>query len=244
MDWVTPICGLVAHLVSTMGGTHTIEKHVTDPKLVAELAEMRKIVDELNAKNGELLADLEDKLRKADEEAERRGDPDHYLAEEQSTFELFLSRLPKLTLKDIIPRRTPDERCFIFLGQISSGKTSLLNSLFAAKLLVGLGDTTAEVRPVLCDAATRRVIYDAPGDSTKFKYLNPTHLAFLHSVDTCFILCDSSLSTIERIVRTVAAVKKNGKPPNAHQGIARHPPDEVRQLGCVARPDAGGGARP
>ena len=64
-----------------------------------------------------------------------------YQAAKEIVFKSFVDNVYKLNFTDKIPKQNGD-RNFIVIGNISAGKTSLINYVFGLKLPVGLGDTT------------------------------------------------------------------------------------------------------
>jgi GTPase Era involved in 16S rRNA processing len=95
------------------------------------------------------------------------------------------------------------------IGNISVGKSTLLNALFGLALPVGMGHTTTGAAPVVKDAANKLVVWDTAGNNQDFNYLDPEQLNLFHSADIVFVLYDNSLRACDKIVRTVAQIKGN-----------------------------------
>ena len=77
------------------------------------------------------------------------------------------------------------------IGNISSGKTSLINYSCGTNLPVGVGETTLEAKLVTENVEVK--IWDSPGINERFKFYSADVLAFFNSADRIFIVYPDSL---------------------------------------------------
>ena len=82
---------------------------------------------------------LKKELQEADEKAEAKKDPKLYNELKKEAFDMFLKELETIKFGDPIKRTDSKEKHYIVIGIISSGKTSLLNTIFKLNEPVGLG---------------------------------------------------------------------------------------------------------
>lgn len=96
-----------------------------------QIAELTKIV-----------AQLQQDYKRAQEQAKKEQDPVNYEKYKDQAFKAFVDNLHKLKFTEKIPKKD-GHRHFVVIGNISVGKSSLLNYVFGLNLEVGLGECTA-----------------------------------------------------------------------------------------------------
>lgn len=178
------------------GSRHTVE-YRTDPSVLAALDSQRTLIQQITAQ-------LDDARR----EAKERSDPQLFRQQQKRIFAEFLARLDTMQFTDPIPEALHGARHVLVTGDVSVGKSSLLNTLFDIQppLPTGIGHTTEGVDAVYNhDGAV--VVWDSKGANQDFEFYNPDALNMVKGVDLIIVLYSSSLSTVENIVRVVLAIK-------------------------------------
>ena len=97
--------------------------------------------------------------------------------------------------------------CFnsLVMGDVSVGKSSLLNALFGLHLAVGVGHTTNDVSPVHQDG--RGIIWDSAGVNRDLSLYDVNSLNFIYGVQLVAILYSTSLCTVATTVAIVNKIK-------------------------------------
>ena len=139
------------------------------------------------------------KLAEIEKEAKDRHDPKFFQQNSKTLMDNFVAQLPKLELTSIIDKR--GETHIGFIGQISAGKTSLINALFNKKLPVALGHCTDKCEVV--HRENHNVIWDVCGQNDDFKFYNPESLSFVKDLDICVILFDNDIAMISNFLKVV-----------------------------------------
>ena len=121
--------------------------------------------------------------------------PDKYKELKKEIFETFLSNIRKLEFKEAIPKSNPNERHHVLIGNISVGKSTLINKACGTNLKVGIGETTTTARLIGSNGDCH--VWDSPGHNDDFTFCDIETLTFFYSCDRVFILYDSSLKTCE-----------------------------------------------
>ena len=177
-----------------MGGGESIEHH------------HYHTVYQVPAEVTQQLKEQSDELANIKEEAIKQHDPNLFKENSVKMFNKLLENLPKLNLTDGIIKKT-GETHVAFIGPISSGKTSTINTLFNKNLPVALGHCTDK-----CEAVHEHnelIIWDAPGNNDDFIFYDPVSLSFVKSLDKFIILFDNDIAMISNILRVVYAINNN-----------------------------------
>lgn len=178
------------------GGSREVHHHHHTTTTVYEIPpETKKILEEQT-----------DKLEEYKQEAINLGDPTLYKKNSENLINTFVEKLPTLKLTDVINKKT-GETHIGFIGQISSGKTSMINALFGKQLPVALGNCTTTCEVVHTQGLN--VIWDVPGQNSDFEFYNPINLSFLKDLDKIAILLDNDVSMITNILRVVYKINSN-----------------------------------
>jgi len=93
---------------------------------------------------------------------------------------------------------------------VSSGKSSLLNALYGAKVKeVGQGKTTTEV--ALAFTIENMMFYDLPGNDIEFDYMDLGNLAFFKYTDLVLLVFENDLvdTGINDLMRVLDAINAN-----------------------------------
>lgn len=135
------------------------------------------------------------------------NNPATFAQREQDLFQSYLAGLQELTFQEVIPKSAAGENHHIFTGNISVGKTSLLNNLFQLTLPTGYGHTTTSASAVVKDPNAKMVVWDCPGNNTDFNYLDHDQLNLFKSANLVFVLVGNSVLTCDKIIKTIAQIK-------------------------------------
>lgn len=141
-----------------------------------------------------------EQLEKFEKEAMERSDPKFFEQNAKKLMNILIENLPTLKLTDIIKKET-GELHIGFIGQISAGKTSMINALFDLSLPVALGHCTEECQVV--HKHNHNVIWDVCGQNDDFKFYKPENLSFIKNLDKCVILFDNDILMISNFLRVV-----------------------------------------
>ena len=179
-----------------MGGRSSRVEYRTDPATLRALEAQRA-----------QLASITQELAAAREEAKRRSDPKLFKQSQKEIFARFITGLKDMSFTSAIPAELQVARNVLVIGDVSSGKSSLLNALFGLHLAVGVGHTTTEVTPVHNDGRT--IVWDSPGGNRDFAFYDPTALNFIYGASFVVVLYKTSISTVDDIVNVVKAIKKD-----------------------------------
>lgn len=136
---------------------HTIE-YKTDPQVV----EMVKCCQAQITQLAELIATLQKNYELALQEAKKLQDPTKYEELKEKAFVAFVDNLTKVKFTDPM-KRVDGHKYNVVIGNISSGKTSLINKACNLNLPVGLGECTEEVSEVAQSQDGKVHIWDCPG---------------------------------------------------------------------------------
>ena len=181
-----------------MGGRHSqCIVYQKDPALLAQLEQQRA-----------QLCLLQQQLEAIKKEAERRQDPLYYRQNQEELLERFLETLKNqgLHFQSVLDPQIAHLHNVLVIGDVSCGKSSLLNCLFDLQLKAGRGHTTTDISPVY--HADSCVVWDSPGGNNEaFAFYDPDTLNFIHSVSLVVVLYETSLITVKNIVRVCAAIK-------------------------------------
>lgn len=158
-----------------------------------------EVVEQLNA--------AQQKLQTYEQDAIDKGDPKLYAENAEKLLDSFLSKLPSLNLTDLITKETGEDHIGV-LGPISSGKSTLLNTLFDLKLEVALGHCTKTCVPVH-KTKDLQVFWDVPGSNDDYRFYKAENLAFVKSLDKCIILFDNDIAMISNIIKVVHTLNQN-----------------------------------
>ena len=176
-----------------MGNTHSYE-YRDDPVLQAQIEQQRRD-----------LAALSTQIDAAKRESERQGDPAIFREQQRAVFETFLAKLPRMKFMDVLPAALRGKLNVAFIGDVSAGKSSLINRLFGTSLAVGVGHTTNGVMPVAQEG--NLVVWDSPGGNRDFAFFDPAALNLLYSASKIVVLFDTSLTTVAEVLRTALTLK-------------------------------------
>ena len=92
----------------------------------------------------------------------------------------------------------------VVVGNISVGKSSLLNHFFGLNLKVGVDETTLAAEPV---RKGKIVVWDSPGINEDFDLYNVNTLTLFGTADKIFILFNTSLRSCKNDVRILSTIK-------------------------------------
>ena len=181
-----------------MGGGESCEVHHYHTNTVYQ------VPPETQAKLGELTKSVAE----FEEEAIRQGDPNLFTENSDKIFDTFVNALPDMKLTEFIKKDTGDVHVGV-LGNISVGKSTLLNTLFKLQLPTALGHITTECKMVhRSDNPNDRTFYwDVPGNNSDYRFYKPENLSFLKSLDTIILLFDSDINTIKDVLRVITVIK-------------------------------------
>ena len=147
-----------------------------------------------------VLEEQTQKLQEYEKDALDRHDPKLFEKNSKALMDTFVEQLPKLELTDIIEKKT-GETHIGFIGQISSGKTSLINALFNKNLPIALGHCTDKCEIV--HSENYNIIWDVCGQNDDFKFYDPKNLSFVKNLDKCVILFDNDIAMISNFLKVV-----------------------------------------
>lgn len=146
------------------------------------------------------------RLNAIEEEAMRKTDPKHYRENSAELMNNFVNELKSLTLTEGIEKKT-GETHYGFIGQVSSGKTTLINTLYDLNLPTALGNCTEKCEVVY--SKDLNIVWDIAGQNDDYKFYDPASLSFIKSLDKCIILFDNDISMISNILRVVHKINPN-----------------------------------
>ena len=175
-----------------MGGSDSCEVHHHHHTVYQVPPETQKTLDEQT-----------EQLKKHENEAMERSDPKLYTKNSQKLVDTFIEKLASLELTDFIEKKT-GENHIGFIGQVSSGKTSMINTMFNKNLPVALGHCTEKCEVVHKEG--ENIIWDVCGQNDDFKFYNPKNLSFVKNLDKCVILFDNDISMISNILKVVYTI--------------------------------------
>ena len=146
------------------------------------------------------LDDQTEKLKGFEEEAQRRADPVYFKENSANLMDTFVEALPELKLTEFIKKETGDTHIG-FIGQVSSGKTTMINTLFDKELPVAMGNCTEKCEVV--HSEDHMVVWDVAGQNDDYKFYDPMSLSFVKDLDKVVILFDNDISMISNILKVV-----------------------------------------
>jgi len=157
-----------------------------------------------------IISQLEKRLADAMAEARRSNDPKHFRKAQMEVVEDFLRMLKnrEFQLTDMLPAEAVGKFNSLVMGDISTGKTMLLNKLFSLDNPTGVGDCTKEVE--IATYGPKFVVWDSAGINRDLMIYDPDTLNFIHSMNVVVIAYESSLLTAQAVVKVVHAIKGTG----------------------------------
>lgn len=178
-----------------MGGRSSTHTHSVQTVYVA------------NPETTKALAAAQQQLTTYEAQARAQGDPKLYTANAAKLLDNFIEHLRELNITEAI-QKGPNERHVGVIGDISSGKSTLLNNMFGLSLPVALGHCTTKCEPVhrIRRPAGDIVLWDLPGKNDDFRFYQAENLSFVKSLDMCLILYDNDVAMIRDVIRVVAQV--------------------------------------
>ena len=93
------------------------------------------------------------------------------------------------------------------MGEISAGKTSLLNTILGLKNPTSIGHQTKYVSLVFETSAVQ--IFDSPGNNKDFAFYDIKTLNLLHQMDKVLLLYSNSLLSVKNILLVLKQIKPN-----------------------------------
>lgn len=145
-----------------------------------------------------------EKLRKEKHDWEEKQkvlcSPENYKEHERGVFEKFLQGVKKYGTDDMQAILTGKH--VAFMGNISAGKSSIINQIFGEPHLckVGMGKTTEGETAV--GKRFGLTFHDVFGDSESISYLEFSNLMFLKRMTLVVITYSNDPSNCERLIRT------------------------------------------
>jgi len=124
-------------------------------------------------------------------ELEKDSDPTNFSEAKRRVFEKFLGKLDKKLFETKVFQ--DGKKNIGMFGIISAGKSMLINALFNDKTRckTGKGETTKEIKEIgECHGVK---LWDLPGNSVHFSFLEFQHLCFLASLTKVCVCVESSL---------------------------------------------------
>jgi len=118
----------------------------------------------------------------------------------------FIKNISELKLTEAITDKQ-GKKHIGFIGPISTGKTTMINTLCNIKLPVSLGHCTEGCKKVHTHDNT--VIWDMCGTNDDYKFYNSKTLGFIASLDKVAILFSTDISAIANILRVVNEINPN-----------------------------------
>jgi small GTP-binding protein len=137
------------------------------------------------------------------------GNPQKIVQVQNACYKAFLDKLPSnlLDFSDPFPPHLRVYQNVVLVGDVSVGKSSLLNAMFDLKLPVGANHTTTKVKNVHQDGNT--VFWDTPGQNTKDQLLhNVDSIQILKAMDVIVIMYISDLNTIMDLCDLIHTLKR------------------------------------
>jgi GTPase SAR1 family protein len=153
------------------------------------------------------LDDQANKLKQFEEEAKKKSDPKHYKENASQLLKNFVAGLDKLELTESI-KKNPGEIHIGVIGPISSGKTTLINTMFNTKLPTTLGHNTEGCKVVY--AKDNMVVWDLMGVNDDYKFYDAESLSFIKSLDVCLVLFDNDIKMVSSILLTIHKLNPAG----------------------------------
>jgi len=172
---------------------HTENQQLEDLKRANErnAADNQELREKLQQAERDNLV-FDNQMRELKLQLENESNPDQYAAARERVFNAFLEKLDKSMFETKIFRQEGKKNIGMF-GVISAGKSMLVNALFddPTKCETGKGETTKEIKDVgECHGVC---LWDLPGNSIHFNFLQFDHLCFLTSLTQVCICVDTSL---------------------------------------------------
>jgi small GTP-binding protein len=182
------------------GGGSTEQVHHYHTNTVYQVPEETKVK----------LQELETKVEEFEAEAVKQGDPNLYTENVQKQMDSYIEKLPDMKLTSFIDKK-PGEKHYGVLGNISAGKSSLMNTLFQLEEQVSLDHCTSVCKVVHSRRVDSGVIHywDVPGSNQDCKFYKPENLSFVKDLDKVFIVYCDDIAMISNIIRVVNAINPN-----------------------------------
>lgn len=178
-----------------MGGghSHSVEHHyVAGPTVyVPDPATQQQLVV------------LQNKLEKVEKEAQVAGDPNLYVANANKILDNLIEKIPEMKLTQSIEIKTGEVHVGV-VGNISVGKSTLLNAMFGLKLPVSMDHCTEG-----CKVVHRKELHyfwDVAGKNDDFRFYNPENLSFVKSLGIVVVLYSEDIELSANLIRVVAAI--------------------------------------
>lgn len=132
-----------------------------------------------------------------------------YKDKEEKTFKTCQKNLQKLKFTEPI-KKISGHKYHVVIGNIGSGKSSLINFVCGTKLDTGIGEITQECTQVAVSQNGKVHIYDAPGVNEHFSFFKPETLSLFSSADRIFILYPECLKNCRELCLVLSKIKPNG----------------------------------
>lgn len=144
------------------GGSSTVYRDQiievrADPKLLEQLKEFEEKTTGLRSS----IQKIDSDIKSMQVEARNKNNPALYHQYREQAFNKFVDGLETYNFKKPIKKNSSDERHHILIGNISSGKSSLLNKLFGLNEPVACGECTPAPKKVTKLGNVH--IWDSPG---------------------------------------------------------------------------------
>jgi len=207
MQYVGPIIAAIAPLITSLfvrpKNTNSQPQvvHHQDPALKRELEKMADQLKNNQAEMDKLRTQLEQakkdkdtyEMQVADIKAEldKASNPQDYLVAKRKSFDRFLEKINNQMFQSKV---FSDGKLNVgMFGVISAGKSMLINALFneSEKCETGKGETTQEIKAIGESHGVK--LWDLPGNSINFSFLEFEHLCFLASLSKVCVITESGL---------------------------------------------------
>lgn len=192
------------------GSTSTEYRYYDDPAVAERIREQEGALDRMK----EQIADARAK-------AEKQRDPKYFREQQKAALDGFITNLGRMQFTSMLPAQFAGHRNVAVMGDVSVGKSSLLNALFGLQRRCGTGHTTETIEPTLVGNV---VLWDSPGANNDLSFFEVRSLNMIWSMDLILVLYESSLCTADAVVRTALAIKGTSKVVFVRTQCDRHDP--------------------
>jgi small GTP-binding protein len=150
--------------------------------------------------------ELKVQLQKVADEASTAGDPALFTQNSNKIMDNLLSKLPNMKLNQSIVVQTGEVHIGV-VGNISVGKTTLLNALLNLNLPVSMDHCTEGCQVV--HQQNSHIYWDVAGKNDDFKFYNPESLSFVKSLGIAVVLYSDDIALSANLIRVVSKINPN-----------------------------------
>lgn len=164
------------------------------------------------------LVQVKEQLQTLKDEATLRSDPVYFTSNSTKLMDGFLDKLPGMKLTQSIVVGTGEVHVGV-VGNISVGKTTLLNALLGLKLPVSIDHCTEGCQVV--HKQDLHIYWDVAGKNDDFQFYNPENLSFIKSLSVVVVLYSDDITLSSNLIRVVSQI-------NPHVILIRTKIDQYR----------------